>query len=588
MSFSSPGSLASVEGRSCSAPAPYELRLDDLALSVNIGCEASERARPQRVDVCVGVRFGVAPTGCFSDRLEDTLALEVVAERLRSTVAHGSFALIEHLAQRLYDVLRESCGPEAAIELSVTKVNPPIAGLAGGMTFRMAPLPSAAVTASLPGSKVANVLAATARPALELADGRMQLLARSDAAVHDAIRGEERRQAESVELIPSENYTYPEVLAALGSVFTDKYAEGYPGRRYYGGNGFADSIEELARERARRLFRAEHANVQPLSGSPMNQAAYLALLEPGDTILAMDLSHGGHLTHGAPVSHMARIFRFVRYRTRERDGGIDEDELLRLAREARPKLVLCGYTSYPRDYDYAAFRRVADDVGALLMADVSHVGGLIAGGALANPFEHGADIVTTTTHKTLRGPRAGIILCKREHARAIDRSVFPGLQGGPHINTIAGVAVALGKALQPEFAAYARSVLLNARQLADALLALGSTLVTGGTANHLLVLDSMRSFGLDGARAESVLERAGMTCNKQVIPDDPRPALRPSGIRLGTPAVTTRGMGPAEMSALASWLVEALQHGDDDERLGDIRSRCASLTQRFPIPGRQG
>ncbi len=266
----------------------------------------------------------------------------------------------------------------------MTKVAPPNADAACGTSVRVGPSPRAGAVSGL------------------------TLLEQNDSDVYDAILGEERRQSESVELIPSENYTYPEVLAALGSVLTDKYAEGYPGRRYYGGNTFSDRVEELARERACRLFRAEHANVQALSGSPMNQAAYLALLEPGETILAMDLSHGGHLTHGAPVSHMARIFNFARYRTRQEDGGIDEKELLRLAREARPKLVLCGYTSYPRDYDYAMFRRVADDVGARLMADVSHVGGLIAGGALANPFDHGADVVTTTTHKTLRGPRAGI------------------------------------------------------------------------------------------------------------------------------------------------------------------------------------
>jgi glycine hydroxymethyltransferase len=562
MSHDSSRPPTSAGARPGSGSLAHELRLDRLQLAVHIGCGEEERARPQPVEVSVALRSRLAPAACVTDRLDDTLALDVIAERLRSAAEHGSFALIEHLAQRLYDLLRPSCPPGAELEVTVRKVAPPIAGLAGGTSFRIGPPPSTGAATGL------------------------ALLERNDPDVHAAIRGEERRQSESVELIPSENYTYPEVLAALGSVFTDKYAEGYPGRRYYGGNTFTDRMEELARERACRLFRAEHANVQPLSGSPMNQAAYLALLEPGDTILAMDLSHGGHLTHGAPVSHMARIFRFVRYRTRGEGGTIDEGELLRLAREARPKLVLCGYTSYPRDYDYAAFRRVADDVGALLMADVSHVGGLIAGGALANPFDHGVDVVTTTTHKTLRGPRAGIILCKREHARAIDRSVFPGLQGGPHMNTIAAVAVALGKALEPELARYARAVLHNARHLASALSEHGARLVTGGTDNHLLVLDTVNSFGADGARAERALERAGMTCNKQVIPDDPRPALSPSGIRIGTPAITTRGMGPSEMSALADWLVEALRHVDDLDRLDAIRARCGDLCRRFPIPGR--
>jgi glycine hydroxymethyltransferase len=279
-----------------------------------------------------------------------------------------------------------------------------------------------------------------------------ELLEQSDPEVFAAIAGEERREQRGIELIPSENYTYPEVLAALGSVLTNKYAEGYPGRRYYGGQEFTDAIEELACARARTLFRCDHANVQPLSGSPMNQAVYFAFLEPGDTVLAMDLSHGGHLTHGSPVSHMGRVFRFVRYRTvPEQNGRIDFDELRDLARQMRPKIVLCGYTSYPRDYDYTAFKAIADEVGALTMADVSHTGGLIAAGVMRNPFDDGFDVVTTTTHKTLRGPRAGMVLCRREHAAAVDKSVFPGLQGGPHMNTIAAVAVTLRKAQEPAF-----------------------------------------------------------------------------------------------------------------------------------------
>jgi glycine hydroxymethyltransferase len=538
----------------------HELRLDRLELSVHIGCEPTERARPQKVAVSLAVYTRAAPAACVTDQLQDTLALEVVAERLRSVAETGSFALVEHLTQRLHDSLRELCAPGAEIELAVTKLAPPIPGLMGGMQFRIGP------TAELVSPRT--------------------LLEQGDPDVYAAMCGEERRQRDSVELIPSENYTYPEVFAALGSVLTDKYAEGYPGRRYYGGNTFTDRVENLARERACKLFRAEHANVQALSGSAMNQAAYLAFLNPGDTILAMDLSHGGHLTHGAPVSHMGRIFNFARYRTRAEDGSIDYDEVLRMAIACRPKIVLCGYTSYPRDYDYPAFRRIASEVGALLMADISHVGGLVAGGAVANPFDHGADLVTTTTHKTLRGPRAGLILCKREHAQAVDRSVFPGLQGGPHMNNIAAIAVALGKALEPEFATYARGVVDNARCLADGLLSRGARLVTGGTENHLLVLDTVASFGMDGARAENVLELAGMTCNKQVIPDDPRPPLRPSGVRIGTPAITTRGMGPQEMSLLAQWLVEALQHADEPARLDEIRTRCKSLCGRFPVPGR--
>jgi glycine hydroxymethyltransferase len=313
-------------------------------------------------------------------------------------------------------------------------------------------------------------------------DSHRAALRSIDPAVFQLLCGEEQRQSQGIELIPSENYTHPAVLAALGSVFTNKYSEGYPGRRYYGGQEFTDPLEELARERARALFRCEHANVQPLSGSAMNQAAYLAFLEPGETVLAMDLSHGGHLTHGAPVSHMGRLFRFVRYKTQpDAQGRIDFDELRQLARRTRPRLVLCGTTSYPRRDDYASFRAVADEVGALAMADISHVGGLVAAGVLENPFDHGFDVVTTTTHKSLRGPRGGLILCRREHARAIDASVFPGLQGGPHMNAVAALAITLELAGRSDFERYARQVLTNARALAQTLMGRGAVLVTGGT-----------------------------------------------------------------------------------------------------------
>jgi glycine hydroxymethyltransferase len=410
-------------------------------------------------------------------------------------------------------------------------------------------------------------------------------LARTDPEVAAALAGEERRQEAGVELIPSENYTYPEVLATLGSVFTNKYSEGYPGRRYYGGQQFTDRVEELARERACALFRCEHANVQALSGSAMNQAVYLACLEPGDTILGMDLSHGGHLTHGAPVSHMGRLFRFVRYKTDGANGHIDVERLRALAHTARPKLVLAGYTSYPRDYDYAAFKAIADEVGAITMADVSHVGGLIAGGAMRNPFDDGFDIVTTTTHKSLRGPRGALILCRRAFAEAIDKSVFPGLQGGPHMNAVAAIAVALRKAQEPAFRTYAAQVLRNAKALAAVLLAAGAHLVTGGTDNHMVVVDTVASFGLDGRRAEQILDRIGITTNKQVLPDDPRPPLRPSGIRLGTPAATTRGMTEPDMRRLAAWIVDALAARADERRLARIRGEVEAFCAGFAVPG---
>jgi glycine hydroxymethyltransferase len=369
-------------------------------------------------------------------------------------------------------------------------------------------------------------------------------------------------------------------------VFTNKYSEGYPGKRYYGGQEFTDIIENLARERACRLFRCEHANVQPLSGSPMNQAVYLAFLKPGDTVLAMDLSHGGHLTHGAPVSHMGKIFNFVRYKTSPQEGGrIDFDEVRRLAVETRPQIVLCGYTSYPRDYDYSSFKSIADEVGAITMADVSHIGGLIAGGVMRNPFDHGFDIVTTTTHKSMRGPRAGLVLCKKKYATPIDKSVFPGLQGGPHMNTIAGIAITLRKAMEPEFKRYAEEVLANAQELAASLVGAGCTLVTGGTDNHMMVLDTVASFGIDGREAERVLDRVSITTNKQIIPDDPNPPLRPSGIRIGTPAATTRGMGASDMRKLGSWVVDALRGREDDGLIQTIRGDVESFCSRFPVPG---
>ncbi len=407
-----------------------------------------------------------------------------------------------------------------------------------------------------------------------------------DTVVADAIAGEERRQADGIEMIPSENYTYPEVLAALGSVLTNKYSEGYPGRRYYGGQEFTDRIEHAARERACALFRAEHANVQPLSGSPMNQAVYFGLLQPGDTILAMDLSHGGHLTHGAPVSHMGKVFNFVRYKTQpDREGAIDFDALLATAKATRPKLVLCGYSSYPRDYDYARFKSVADAVGALTMADVAHIGGLIAADVMRNPFDAGFDVVTTTTHKTLRGPRGGMILCRKSLASKIDASVFPGLQGGPHMNNVAGAAITFKKAAEPAFAAYATMTLRNATALATALAGEGATLVTGGTDNHLMVIDTVASFGLDGRQAEETLDRIGITTNKQVIPDDPRPPLRPSGVRLGTPACTTRGMGEAEMIRIGGWIAAALRRPDDEAGLSRLAAEVRDCCRQFPVPG---
>lgn len=413
----------------------------------------------------------------------------------------------------------------------------------------------------------------------------LDLLQASDPDVYAALSGEEQRQREGLELIPSENYAFAEIYATNGSVFTNKYAEGYPGRRYYGGQTYTDRIESLAIERAKALFRAAHANVQPLSGSPMNQAVYMACLNVGDTVLAMDLSHGGHLTHGAPVSSMGKIFNFVRYKTLPPDGRIDYDAVHALAKQVRPKIVLCGHSSYPRELDYARFRAIADDVGALTMADVSHIGGLIAGGALANPLDAGFDIVTTTTHKSMRGPRGGLILCKASLAQKIDSAVFPGMQGGPHMNAVAGIAVTMKLAAQPEFKAYAQQVIRNASVLADELTQRGCTLITGGTENHLMVIDTIKSFDIDGRVAETALDAGGLTVNKQVIPDDPRPPLRPSGIRLGTPAMTSRGMGQNEMAQVADWIVRSLRASSDPAAAQRIHEEVRALCAKFPVPG---
>ena len=413
----------------------------------------------------------------------------------------------------------------------------------------------------------------------------LESLQQQDPDVYAALTGEEQRQKSGIELIPSENYTFPEVLATLGSVFTNKYAEGYPGRRYYGGQEYTDQIETLARDRAKAVFKCEHANVQPLSGSAMNQAVYLGLLEPGDTIMAMDLSHGGHLTHGAPVSHMGKLFNFVRYVTNPVDGSIDYDQVRQDALKHKPKMVLCGYTSYPRDIDYEKFKAIADEVGALTMTDASHFGGLVAGESMRNPFDFGFDIVTTTTHKSLRGPRGGMVLCKKEFANKIDRSVFPGLQGGPHMNAIAGIAVTLKRAQTQGFKDYAEQVLVNSKTLANELLQRQASLITGGTDNHMMVVDTMASYGLDGRVAEETLDKVNITTNKQIIPDDPLPPLRPSGIRIGTPAATARGMGEADMKQLAEWIDRCLRSSEDEAVLGEIRHSVETFCEKFSVPG---
>jgi glycine hydroxymethyltransferase len=405
-------------------------------------------------------------------------------------------------------------------------------------------------------------------------------LARTDPEVYRAIQGELERQRFSLELIASENFCSRAVLEAQGSVLTNKYAEGYPRKRYYGGCQWVDVVEELARERLKKLFGAEHANVQPHSGTQANMAVYFAVLQPGDTILSMSLAHGGHLSHGHPASVSGKLYKIVSYGVSRETEQIDYDEVRSLALEHRPKLIVCGASAYPRIIDFARFREIADEVGSFLMADIAHIAGLIAGGVHPSPIPW-ADFVTTTTHKTLRGPRGGAILCRKEFAELIDKAVFPGSQGGPLMHVIAAKAVAFGEAMRPKFAEYQRRIVENARALARALAAEGFRIVSGGTDTHLLLVD-LRPQGLTGVEAERLLEEVGVTVNKNAIPFDPQKPTVTSGIRLGTPAVTTRGMGPTEMAEIATIIAHVLKERSDAARAA-ARAQVRQLCERFPL-----
>ncbi len=409
----------------------------------------------------------------------------------------------------------------------------------------------------------------------------MPKLHQQDPIIAKAIADELERQRHGLELIPSENFVSVAVLEALGSILTNKYAEGYPGNRYYGGTQFVDVVEQLAIDRAKELFKAEHANVQPLSGAPANIAIYSALLKPGDTVLGMDLSHGGHLTHGHPVTFMSKIFNFVRYKTDQATGLIDLDNLRAMAKEHKPRIVLVGYSAYSREIDFAAVKAIADEVGALTMADISHIGGLVAAGEMNNPAPI-FDVVMTTTHKTLRGPRGGLILCKKEHAKAIDKAVFPGLQGGPHEHNIAGKAVAFGEALQPEFKDYARNIKTNALALCDAMAEEGFKIIFGKTENHLVLAD-VTPLGVAGKEAQQILDSVHITCNKNMIPDDPRSPMDPSGIRVGTPALTTRGFTAQEFTVIGHLLGQAIKERNNATALEGIRRTVRELTDKHPL-----
>jgi glycine hydroxymethyltransferase len=410
---------------------------------------------------------------------------------------------------------------------------------------------------------------------------------KQDAEIFAAVTGEEEREAEGLELIPSENYVSKAVREANGSVLTNKYSEGYPGKRYYGGQTYTDMVETIAIERAKKLFNAGYANVQTLGGANANIAMYFALLEPGDTVLGMDLSHGGHLTHGHPVTYLTKIFNFVRYKMKDPNTGeIDYDEMRRVAIEHKPKIVLAGFSAYPRELNYAKFVEIAREVGAYAVMDIAHIAGLIAGKAAKSPFDFGFDVMTSTTHKTLRGPRGGLILTREseEIAKKIDKMVFPGLQGGPHMNNIAAKAVAFGEALSPSFQTYAAQVLKNAKAMAEVFKNNDIRMITGGTDNHLILADVFGSLGIPGQEAETLLDRVGITLNKNSIADDTRKPMDPSGIRFGTPAITTRKFTEKESTRVAELMVEAMKSKDDEKKLSAIREEIRGMCKRFPVP----
>ncbi len=407
-------------------------------------------------------------------------------------------------------------------------------------------------------------------------------LAKIDPDTLDIINREEKRQETELEMIASENYVSSAVLEAMASVLNNKYSEGYPGKRYYGGNQIIDEIENLAIERAKKLFGAEHVNVQPLSGSPANAAVYMAFLKPGDKVMGLKLDHGGHLSHGHKVNFSGMLYDFVQYEVDSESGIIDMEKVAEIARAEKPKMIVAGFSAYSREIDWEAFKKIADEVGAYTFADIAHTAGLIAGGVMKNPVPF-FDVVSTTTHKTLRGPRGAMIMCKEEFAKQIDRAVFPGMQGGPHDHITASKAVAFLEALQPEFKEYAKQVITNAKTLSDELIKLGHTIISGGTDNHLIVVN-MNTKGLSGKEAEVILENVGISVSRSTIPNDPNPPMNPSGVRIGTAALTTRAMKENEMKQIANWIDSAIKNKDNPEYLENIKKDVEKLSLQFPLP----
>lgn len=412
-------------------------------------------------------------------------------------------------------------------------------------------------------------------------------LKKNDPKMHEALMGEMKRQTDGVELIASENYISPAVMEMMGTVFNNKYSEGYPGKRYYAGQEYTDIVEQLAIDRAKQLFNCQHANVQPHAGCPANIAMYFALLEPGDTVLGMDLGHGGHLSHGHPVTYLTKIFKFVRYKMKDIETGeIDYEEMRQTALREKPKIILAGFSAYPRELDYAKMKAIATEVGAVAVADMAHIAGMIAGKALRNPFDDGFDVITTTTHKTLRGPRGGMILCREaELGKKIDKMVFPGVQGGPIMQMVAAKGVAFGEALKPEFQDYAKQIIKNSKHLARFFMDRGVKLVTNGTDNHLMLIDCIKSWNLPGGEVEGLLDRIGITLNKNMIPDDTRKPMDPSGVRLGTPAITTRGMKEADMELLGGFMLKAIEKRADESALKTLHGEIIEFCRKFPVPG---
>ncbi|HTX86840.1 MAG TPA: serine hydroxymethyltransferase [Candidatus Nanoarchaeia archaeon] len=405
---------------------------------------------------------------------------------------------------------------------------------------------------------------------------------KEDKEVYAAIEKEAKRQADELEMIASENYVSPAVLEAMGSILTNKYSEGYPAHRYYGGNQNIDEVETIAIERAKKLFSAEHVNVQPLSGSPANAAVYFAFLKPGDKVLGLRLDHGGHLSHGHPVNFSGLLYNFIQYGVDPASGYIDMKAVREMALKEKPKMIVVGFSAYSREVDWQAFKDIADEIGAFTFADIAHIAGLVAAGAVGNPVPI-FDVVTTTTHKTLRGPRGAIIMCKEKFAKQVDRAVFPGMQGGPHDHITAAKAVAFGEALRPEFKIYAKQVIANAKVLAAEFIKRGYRVISNGTDNHLMVVD-MTSKNITGREAEEVLNKIGISVNRSTIPNDPNPPFKPSGVRFGTPALTTRGMKEKEVSQIAAWIDEAIMNKDNEEKLAELKKKVKKLCGKFPLP----